>query len=187
MCLQSYCIMVTCIYSWPCHVMTCVYGWPHSDKCLQVILSWSVSTGGFITTFSYKLSYRDMCPQVILSWHMSTSYLFVILVYRWPYHDMFLQVLVQRLLSAKNTTHAKAGSIMAGYMKILPLFLMAWPGIIARILFPGNYNNPYQFTSNKHDCNWLIQVRIFLICKRVMLTKFIYNSCFSNQAFAISR
>ena len=26
---------------------------------------------------------------------------------------------------------------MAGYMKILPLFLMAWPGIIARIMFPG--------------------------------------------------
>ncbi|XP_067940984.1 sodium/glucose cotransporter 4-like [Watersipora subatra] len=46
------------------------------------------------------------------------------------------QVLVQRLLSAKNTIHAKAGSIMAGYMKILPLFLMAWPGIIARVLFP---------------------------------------------------
>lgn len=27
---------------------------------------------------------------------------------------------------------------MAGYMKILPLFLMAWPGIIARVLYPGN-------------------------------------------------
>jgi len=49
-----------------------------------------------------------------------------------------LQVLVQRLLSAKNTIHAKAGSIMAGYMKILPMFLMAWPGIIARVLHPGN-------------------------------------------------
>ena len=44
---------------------------------------------------------------------------------------------MQRLLSAKNTVHSKAGSIMAGYMKILPLFLMAWPGIIARIMFPG--------------------------------------------------
>jgi len=26
---------------------------------------------------------------------------------------------------------------LAGYMKILPLFLMVWPGMIARILNPG--------------------------------------------------
>ncbi|XP_064616369.1 sodium/glucose cotransporter 4-like [Liolophura sinensis] len=45
------------------------------------------------------------------------------------------QVLVQRSLAAKNLNHAKAGSILAGYMKILPIFLMVWPGMISRALY----------------------------------------------------
>lgn len=46
------------------------------------------------------------------------------------------QVIVQRSLSAKNLSHAKAGSILTGYLKILPLFLMVLPGMAARVLFP---------------------------------------------------
>ncbi|PAA76206.1 hypothetical protein BOX15_Mlig000804g2 [Macrostomum lignano] len=46
------------------------------------------------------------------------------------------QVLVQRILAAKDLTHAKAGTAMAAILKILPLFIMIWPGMVARILFP---------------------------------------------------
>ncbi|KAJ8300750.1 hypothetical protein KUTeg_022269 [Tegillarca granosa] len=46
------------------------------------------------------------------------------------------QVIVQRALAAKNYDHAKAGTILCGYMKILPLFLLVFPGMIARVLFP---------------------------------------------------
>ncbi|XP_022084854.1 sodium/glucose cotransporter 4-like [Acanthaster planci] len=46
------------------------------------------------------------------------------------------QVLVQRSLAARNVTHAKAGSILAGYFKILPMFLMIYPGMISRALWP---------------------------------------------------
>ncbi|WAR03091.1 SC5A9-like protein [Mya arenaria] len=46
------------------------------------------------------------------------------------------QVIVQRTLAAKNLTHAKGGAILAGYLKILPLFLMIWPGMISRALYP---------------------------------------------------
>ncbi|XP_077984830.1 sodium/glucose cotransporter 4-like [Glandiceps talaboti] len=45
------------------------------------------------------------------------------------------QVIVQRCLAAKNITHAKAGSVLAAYLKILPMFLMVWPGMISRILY----------------------------------------------------
>ncbi|KAM9746774.1 sodium/glucose cotransporter 1 isoform 2-T2 [Dama dama] len=47
------------------------------------------------------------------------------------------QVIVQRCLSAKNMSHVKAGCIMCGYMKLLPMFLMVMPGMISRILFTG--------------------------------------------------
>lgn len=47
------------------------------------------------------------------------------------------QVIVQRALAGKTYDHAKAGTVFCGYLKILPLFLIIFPGMIARILFPG--------------------------------------------------
>ena len=46
------------------------------------------------------------------------------------------QVIVQRVLSARDEGHAKAGTIFAGYLKILPVFLLVLPGLIAVALFP---------------------------------------------------
>uniref|UniRef100_A0A8C5KCI6 Sodium/myo-inositol cotransporter 2 n=2 Tax=Jaculus jaculus TaxID=51337 RepID=A0A8C5KCI6_JACJA len=46
------------------------------------------------------------------------------------------QVIVQRTLAAKNLSHAKGGSLMAAYLKVLPLFLMVFPGMVSRVLFP---------------------------------------------------
>lgn len=46
------------------------------------------------------------------------------------------QVIVQRVLSAKDEGHAKAGTIFAGFLKILPVFLLVLPGLIAFGLFP---------------------------------------------------
>ncbi|XP_042293915.1 sodium/myo-inositol cotransporter 2 isoform X1 [Sceloporus undulatus] len=46
------------------------------------------------------------------------------------------QVIVQRSLAAKNLSHAKGGALLASYLKILPLFMMVFPGMISRILFP---------------------------------------------------
>ncbi|CAM4519403.1 unnamed protein product [Lepidochelys kempii] len=46
------------------------------------------------------------------------------------------QVIVQRSLSAKNLSHAKAGSILASYLKMLPLGIIIMPGMISRVLYP---------------------------------------------------
>uniref|UniRef100_A0A3B4G0P4 Sodium/glucose cotransporter 2 n=1 Tax=Pundamilia nyererei TaxID=303518 RepID=A0A3B4G0P4_9CICH len=47
------------------------------------------------------------------------------------------QVIVQRCLSAKSLSHVKGGCILCGYLKILPMFLMVFPGMISRILYTG--------------------------------------------------
>ncbi|XP_045442431.1 sodium/glucose cotransporter 5 isoform X3 [Pipistrellus kuhlii] len=47
------------------------------------------------------------------------------------------QVIVQRSLSARDLNHAKAGSILASYLKMLPMGLIIMPGMISRVLFPG--------------------------------------------------
>ena len=41
------------------------------------------------------------------------------------------QFIVQRVLAAKNLSHARKGTIFAGFLKILPLFLFVLPGVIA--------------------------------------------------------
>ncbi|XP_036401777.1 sodium/myo-inositol cotransporter [Megalops cyprinoides] len=45
------------------------------------------------------------------------------------------QVIVQRVLAAKNIAHAKGSTLMAGFLKILPMFIIVIPGMISRILF----------------------------------------------------
>ncbi|XP_062887637.1 sodium/glucose cotransporter 2 isoform X2 [Mobula hypostoma] len=47
------------------------------------------------------------------------------------------QVIIQRCLAAKNLTQVKAGCVLCGYMKLLPMYLMVLPGMISRILYPG--------------------------------------------------
>lgn len=57
--------------------------------------------------------------------------------------NFIFKVIVQRALAAKNIANAKAGTILAGYLKFTPLFLIVFPGMISRILFPGKtkYHN----------------------------------------------
>ncbi|GAB1288744.1 Sodium/glucose cotransporter 4 [Apodemus speciosus] len=46
------------------------------------------------------------------------------------------QVIVQRSLAAKSLSHAKGGSVLGGYLKILPMFFIVMPGMISRALYP---------------------------------------------------
>ncbi len=45
------------------------------------------------------------------------------------------QYVVQRVLSGKNQTQARRGAILAGYFKLLPVFIFLIPGMIAFTLF----------------------------------------------------
>ncbi|RWS08778.1 Sodium/myo-inositol cotransporter-like protein [Dinothrombium tinctorium] len=47
------------------------------------------------------------------------------------------QVVVQRLLAAKSLAHAQGGTLFAGFLKTLPLFLIIVPGMISRVLYPS--------------------------------------------------
>lgn len=45
------------------------------------------------------------------------------------------QYIVQRVLAARNLTEARRGTIFAGFLKILPVFIFVLPGVIAAALF----------------------------------------------------
>ena len=47
------------------------------------------------------------------------------------------QYIVQRIISAKNINTARTGSLFAASLKILPIFILVLPGLIAAALYPG--------------------------------------------------
>ena len=49
------------------------------------------------------------------------------------------QFIVQRVLSANGIEQARRGTIFAGFLKILPLFLFVVPGVIALALTQKHY------------------------------------------------
>jgi SSS family solute:Na+ symporter len=45
------------------------------------------------------------------------------------------QTIVQRVLGAKTQSDAQLGPVFAGFLKILPVFILVFPGVIAYVLF----------------------------------------------------
>ncbi|MHC4483683.1 MAG: sodium:solute symporter family transporter [Planctomycetota bacterium] len=52
------------------------------------------------------------------------------------------QTIVQKTLGAKDMRHGQLGAVFAGCLKILPLFFMVFPGVIAYVLFKGQIADP---------------------------------------------
>lgn len=46
------------------------------------------------------------------------------------------QFIVQRVLGAKNIKHGQWGAVFAGFLKLSALFIMIFPGAMARVLYP---------------------------------------------------
>lgn len=59
------------------------------------------------------------------------------------------QYIIQRVLGAKDIRHARWGVILAGFLKVLPLFIMVIPGAMAISLFPPEAYPELAENSNK--------------------------------------
>jgi len=55
------------------------------------------------------------------------------------------QYIVQRVLGGKDIKHARWGVIFAGFLKVIPLFIMVIPGAMAISLYPGLENSDMVF------------------------------------------
>jgi SSS family solute:Na+ symporter len=52
------------------------------------------------------------------------------------------QTIVQKTLGAKDMRQAQLGALFAGFLKILPLFFMVLPGVLAYVLFADKIKSP---------------------------------------------
>lgn len=54
------------------------------------------------------------------------------------------QTIVQKVLGARSEKDGQDGAIFAGFLKILPLFFMVFPGVLAYLLFRDQITDPNQ-------------------------------------------
>jgi SSS family solute:Na+ symporter len=52
------------------------------------------------------------------------------------------QTIVQKVLGARSEKDGRDGAVFAGFLKILPVFLMVFPGVIAYLLFADQISEP---------------------------------------------
>jgi len=52
------------------------------------------------------------------------------------------QTIVQKTLGAKDMKNGQLGAVFAGWLKILPLFFMVFPGVLAYVLFKDQIGDP---------------------------------------------
>lgn len=71
------------------------------------------------------------------------------------------QVIVQRVLAAKDEGNAKMGTIFAGFLKILPVFILVMPGMIAFALYKNQFPAKADGSLN-FDAAYILMVRNLL-------------------------
>ncbi|CAF3936237.1 unnamed protein product [Rotaria magnacalcarata] len=131
----------------------------YGGERIRVYLTCLALTLSIFTKISVDLYSGAIFLQQALNWNLYASVIALILLAAFfTVGGGLTAVIVQRTLAAKNLTHARAGCLVAGILKLLPLFLMVFPGMIARILFPDEIGcaDPdvcYQVCHSRNGCN----------------------------------
>jgi SSS family solute:Na+ symporter len=66
------------------------------------------------------------------------------------------QTHVQRVLGAKSEQHGQNGALFAGFLKLLPVFLMVFPGVVGYIMVKTGYVSILNEVTGKEDYNLLL-------------------------------
>ena len=57
-------------------------------------------------------------------------------------------MMVQKALSAKSLSDAQGATILTGWIKVLPMFLIIIPGMISRVLYPDTVCNKLELSKS---------------------------------------
>lgn len=90
------------------------------------------------------------------------------------------QVIVQKTLSARNIAHARGGALFAAGLKILPVFILVLPGLIAKALWPSDVtgDNAYPLLVVRLLPAGLVGLMIAALLAALMSSlSSVFNSC----------
>lgn len=80
------------------------------------------------------------------------------------------QHIVQRALAAKNLNHARKGTILAGFLKVLPVFMFLIPGMVAAAM---RAKGQVMFTDNNEAYGSLVSTLLPMGLKGIVIVGFI--------------
>ncbi|NTV83757.1 MAG: sodium/solute symporter [Bacteroidales bacterium] len=80
------------------------------------------------------------------------------------------QHIVQRALAAKNLSHARKGTILAGFLKVLPVFMFLIPGMVAAAM---RAKGQVMFTDNNEAYGSLVSTLLPMGLKGIVIVGFI--------------
>lgn len=114
-----------------------INGLPNRTECQSFVLGCNpaLSNGSCVSCSAITPYYRHLfrpIDDVQVPW-LGLFGIFISCIWYWCTD----QVIVQRALSARNLSHAKAGTVMASLLKIMPMYLLVLPGMAARVLWPS--------------------------------------------------
>lgn len=118
----------------------------YTDVLQAIILIIGTSALAVITFSQFDFSWAA-ATQALPEHHLSIVQPMSDDVLPWPglilgvpvlgfYYWILNQYIVQRVLGAKDITHARRGAVLAGLLKLTPLFIMMLPGAFAVTLLP---------------------------------------------------
>lgn len=97
---------------------------------------------------SYAILQEKVKPRQLSMIHPDGDYAWYAMLLGYPVLAIWYwcadQTIVQRVLGARTQRDAQIGPLFAGYIKILPVFLMVFPGVMAYVLFADKIQNPDQ-------------------------------------------
>lgn len=70
------------------------------------------------------------------------------------------QTIVQRVLGSKSLSDSQRGPLFAGFLKILPVFLMVFPGIIGYLMYKNGVIDVFDVEKGKVDYNLTLPAMI---------------------------
>ena len=90
------------------------------------------------------------------------------------------QVIVQKTLSARSIAHARGGTLFASSLKILPVFILVLPGLIAKALWPSDVtgDNAYPLLVVRLLPSGLVGLMVAALLAALMSSlSSVFNSC----------
>jgi SSS family solute:Na+ symporter len=100
----------------------------------QFDFSWTAVTEGVRASEAYNGHLSMIRPpgDPDLPWPGMFTGVLLLGFYYWGMN----QYIVQRVLGARDVNHARYGALLAGFLKLTPLFIMVLPGVMAVVLLP---------------------------------------------------
>src|SRR5207237_1415632 len=113
------------------------------NPAARTYFTWVSVIGYVLTKISVTLYAGGVVIRAVTGWDFYTAAIVLIVVTGlYTIFGGLRAVVYTEVLAAQSISQARTGTIFAGYLKILPVFIFVLPGVVAAALFADIHSNP---------------------------------------------